>query len=119
MSKSQFEHEVTQCGITINSYHTDNGIFTKSQFHNALLATNQGHTVSGVGAHHQNGLAEHAIKNIQDMMQTVMVHVSVHWLDKYDVHLWPFAMDYAVWLYNHTPHHNSGLAPMEFFVALT
>ncbi len=68
MSKSQFEHEATQCGITINSYHTDNGIFTKSQFCNALLATNQGHTVSGMGAHHQNGLAEHAIKTIQDMM---------------------------------------------------
>jgi len=44
-----------------------------------------------------------------------MLHLSVHWPDEYDVRLWPFAMDYAVWLYNHTPQHDGGLAPMELF----
>jgi len=115
MSKSQFEHEAAHCGITVDHYHTDNGIFTKSQFCDALLSANQGHTISGVGAHHQNGLAERAIKTIQDMTRTMMLHLSVHWPDEYDVRLWPFAMDYAVWLYNHTPQRDSGLAPMELF----
>jgi len=100
------------CGWSVDSYHTNNGIFTKAQFCNTLLAANQGHTISGVGAHHQNGLAEHTIKTIQDMTWTMMVHLSVHWLDEYDIHLWPFAMDYVMWLYNHSLHCNSGLAPL-------
>jgi len=71
--------------------------------------------VSGVGVHHQNGSAEQAICTIQDMMRTMMLHLSVQWPDEYDVWLWPFAMDYATWLYNHTPQKESGLAPMELF----
>jgi len=58
--------------------------------------------VSGVGAHHQNGSAKCAIKTIQDMSHAMMIHLSVHWPDEYHVDLWPFTMDYAVWLYNHT-----------------
>jgi len=68
-----------------------------------------------VGAHHQNGPAKRAIKTIQDMTRAMMLHVSIHWPDEYDVRLWPYALDYAVWLYNHTPRMDSGLAPMEIF----
>ncbi len=115
MSKSQFECEAAHCGVTVDHYHTDNGIFMKSQFCDALLSANQGHTISGVGSHHQNGLAERAIKTIQDMTCAMMIHLSVHWPNEYDIWLWPFAMDYTVWLYNHTPWHSSRLAPMELF----
>jgi len=66
-AKQQFEREAMQCGVTVEAYHTDNGIFTRQQFRDLLLDANQGHQVSGVGAHHQNGLAERAIKTIQDM----------------------------------------------------
>jgi len=112
-SKNLFECKAMHCSQLVDSYHTNNGIFTKMQFCNALLATNQGHTVSGVSTHHQTGPAECAIRTIQDITRTMMVHLSVHWPDEYDVCLWPFAMDYAVWLYNHTLHHDSGLAPLE------
>jgi len=115
LSKNLFEHEVMHCGRSVEHYHTDNGIFTKSQFQDALLSANQGHMMSGIGMHHQNGLAEQAIKTVQDMTCMMMLHLSVHWPDEYNVCLWPFAMDYAVWLYNHTPRCNSGLAPMEVF----
>jgi len=115
MSKSQFEHEAAHCGVNVDHSHTDNGIFTKSQFCSAPLSVNQGHTILGVGTHHQNGLVERAIKTIQDMTHAMMLHLSIHWPDEYDIQLWPFAMDYAVWLYNHTPQHDSGMAPMELF----
>jgi len=49
------------------------------------------------------------------MTQAMMLHVSVHWPDKYDTQMWPFAMDYVTWLYNHTPQKESRLAPMEIF----
>jgi len=118
MSKSQFECEAAHCGVTVDHYHTDNGIFTKSQFRDALLLANQGHTVSGIGTHHQNGLAERTIKTIQDMICTMLIRLSIHWPDEYDVQLWPFAMDYAMWLYNHMPWHDSSLAPIELFCGM-
>jgi len=114
-SKQRFESEAAHCGVSIEHYHTDNGIFTKTQFRDALTQADQKHTISGVGAHHQNGAAERAIKTIQDMTRSMMIHMSVHWTDEYHVDLWPFAMEYAVWLYNHTPQQSSGLAPMELF----
>jgi len=117
-SKIRFEKEAAHCGITVDAYHTDNGIFTKAQFREALSQSDQAHTVSGVGAHHQNGSAERAIKTIQDMSRAMLIHLSVHWPDEYHVDLWPFAMDYAVWLYNHTPQRDSGLAPMEIFCSI-
>jgi len=90
--------EAAHYGVTIDQYHTDNGIFTKMQFWDALSQADQKHTISGVGAHHQNGSAERAIKTIQDMTRSMMIHLSVHWTDEYHVNLWPFAMEYAVWL---------------------
>jgi len=118
-SKIKFEKEAVHCGITINAYHMDNGIFTKAQFRKAQFCkADQVHTVSSVRVHHQNGSAECTIKTIQDMSHAMMIHLLVHWPDEYHVDLWPFAMDYAVWLYNHTPQCDSGLAPMEFFCSI-
>jgi len=114
-AKNQFEQDAMQCGVTVKAYHTDNGIFTCQQFCDMLVDANQGHQISGVSTHHQNGLTKHAVKTIQDMTQSMMLHLLVHCPDKYDVHLWPFAMDYTVWLYNHTPQHDGRLAPMEIF----
>ena len=42
------------------------------------------------------------------------MHVQIHWPNEYDTHLWPLALDYATWIYNHTPKCN-GLAPIEIF----
>jgi len=45
----------------------------------------------------------------------MLIHLSIHWPDEFHVDLWLFAMDYMVWLYNHTPQRETGLAPMELF----
>jgi hypothetical protein len=29
-----------------------------------------------------------------------LIHASVHWPESYLTDLWPFAMSYAVWVYN-------------------
>jgi hypothetical protein len=44
----------------------------------------------------------------------MLLHLKVHWPDEYDTRLWPFALQYAVWLYNYTPKANN-LAPIEIF----
>jgi hypothetical protein len=58
ISKQQFEQEASQCGISIESYHADNGIFTATKWTESLKQASQGQTLSGVGGHHQNVLAK-------------------------------------------------------------
>jgi hypothetical protein len=47
----------------------------------------------------------------------MMVHVAVHWPsnDSDNIHLWPFAVQHAVWLFNQIPNRVTGLSPLEVF----
>jgi hypothetical protein len=73
--------------------------------------------LSGVGAHHQNGVAEVSIRVVTKKARAMMQHAFLHWPDKFLIALWPFALDYACWLHNHTPHKVSGFAPIEIFAS--
>ena len=42
----------------------------------------------------------------------MMTHLHLRWPVHFHPDLWTFAMNYATWLYNHTPG-DSGLAPIE------
>lgn len=116
LSKRLVEQEARSCGIEIDQYHTDNGIFKSKAFDAELLDHRQGTDRSGVGAHHQNGRAERGIQTVQNMARTMLLHAALHWPDTADPSLWPYAMDHAVFLYNHTPSKDLGwLSPMEVF----
>ena len=78
----------------------DNGIFTSKAYEESLAET-QSSTRSGVGAHHQNGVAEANIGRVQRMARTLLLHLRLHWPDEFHPNLWPFALDYAVYIYNH------------------
>ena len=60
-------------------------------------------TYSGVGAHGQNGVAERAIQTIVHSARTMMLHMDILWPDQFDMRLWPFVMEHAVYLWNHLP----------------
>ena len=45
----------------------------------------------------------------------MMLHSAIHWLEQFDVSLWPFAVEYACWIWNHTPKPDGGLASIEIF----
>ncbi|MGH7955235.1 MAG: hypothetical protein ACREOZ_04670, partial [Gloeomargaritales cyanobacterium] len=60
-SKKLFERMAFTHGVIVHSYHGDNGIFSSAEFKKHLEDTNQEIRYSGVGAHHQNGVAERAI----------------------------------------------------------
>jgi hypothetical protein len=114
-AKKFFEYKAMGFGIQIRAYHMDNGIFTKDAFREHLIQNNQQHSLSGVGAHHQNGATDRAIRLVQDMAQAMLIHLAIHWPDEYDPALWPFAMEHATWLYNHTPKYEHGFSPQELF----
>ena len=45
----------------------------------------------------------------------MMLHQAIYWPEYYDIKLWSFAWDYAVYLWNHLPDRNSDLAPIEIW----
>ena len=114
-AKQLFEREARSCGVVINTYRGDNGIFRSQEFRSELESRFQTISFSGVGAHHQNGVAERAIRTIVESARTMMLHALLHWPDEVDMSLWPFAMDYAVYLYNRMPNKDTGVAPLELF----
>ena len=114
-SKKLFEQECAKHGISVQSYHTDNGVFTTNELQNDLLSKNQTDTYSGVGAKHMNGCAERSIQTVVNSARAMMIHAHTRWPDENDPDLWPFAMSYAAWLHNHIPSSTTHLAPLEIF----
>ena len=108
-----FEREASTVGVAIKGYNTDNGVYTAKEILSKLDKDSQTLRLSGVGAHHQNGPVENAIKNILRKARIFMFHAALRWPDRFDKHLWPFAMKHAVYLHNHTPRHSDKFSPIE------
>jgi hypothetical protein len=58
LAKSSFERHTYQGGVTINSYHADNGHFANSGFQQAIKDADQKITYCAVGANHKNSIVE-------------------------------------------------------------
>jgi hypothetical protein len=46
----------------------------------------------GVGAHHQKGIAEKRIGDLQRWATTLLLHAQRRWPDAISIHLWPYAL---------------------------
>ena len=44
-----------------------------------------------------------------------MLHVAYHWTQHASIKLWPMAINYAVWEFNHLPRDDTGLCPDEMW----
>ena len=62
--KYDLEHFARQHGVKIKSYHADNHPFTSKEFLDDIERQEQTISLSGVGAHHQNAVAERAIQTV-------------------------------------------------------
>ena len=84
-------------------------------FKQACESMNQTLDFSGVGAHHHNGVAERGIRTISTCARTMLLHAMLHWPEQTTLDLWPFAVDYAVFLWNRMPREKSQISPLELF----
>jgi len=114
-AKVNFERLAIEAGVTITSYHTDNGIYRSSEFLKELHTKGQGIKMSGVSTQFQNGAAENAIKNTVARARTMMLHAAIRWPEVKDQSLWPYALTHAAYLHNQTPNQQSGLSPVELW----
>jgi hypothetical protein len=112
-AKHTYERILSDMGVIAQSYQSDNGVFSSKDYLAELTTFKQTSRFAGVGAHHQNGVAERAIQTIMSMARTMMLHAAIRWPNTADAQLWPMAVDYAVYIYNHTPNARSGIAPID------
>ena len=70
---------------------------------------------SGVGAHHQNGIAKSSVKQFTLSGRTLLLHAKRHWPEAITTMLWPFALKAAIKFHNDFYMDTDGKIPMELF----
>ena len=116
-AKARYEKSMADMGVTVQAYQADNSIFATCDFINNIESGLQNIKFSGVGAHHQNGIAERAIQSILSKARTILMHAAIHWPSMVEMNLWPMAVDYAVYHHNHMAHPSVGmLAPIDLLL---
>ena len=103
-AKRAMERDAKTCGVKIKAFRADNGIFKSTQFRLELENNDQNITFCGVGAHHQNGIAERYIRTMVDKARTVLLTVHARWPDMIDMELWTFVFCHVVTKWDNTPH---------------
>jgi hypothetical protein len=116
-TKHAFERFAMEAGVKIKRYRADNVPFGAREFTDDLDLQGQTISYSGSGAHHQNGVAERAIQTVTQFARAMLLHACIHWPDNTNLELWPFALEYAIWIWNNMPNRDSLLAPMELFTS--
>ena len=115
--KEAFERWCATYGVTVRAYHADNGTFRAHDWVKACQEKRQPLTFAGVNAHHQNGMAERRIRELQDTARTMLIHANRRWPTAVNAHLWPYALRMANELYNVSPslQDKEGRSPLQIF----
>ena len=111
--KHALEREADDLGFKIRSYVSDGGIFTSTAFRLDLQNRRQRLHLSGVGAKHQNGVAENAVKTVSNLARAMLIHAALRWPASHDLTLWPLCLEHAVYVWNHVPSRSDSLSPEE------
>ena len=78
-AKDAFESDALRHNVRIKSYRCDNHPFRSQEFMDDLEAKGQTATYCGVGAHHQNAIAERSIKTISQWSRAMMMNQLLYW----------------------------------------
>ena len=113
-AKHNYEQLALEHGVVVVNYLADNGTFKARRFVDEIRNRTQMIRYCGVNDHHKNSIAERSIRTVTEMSRAMILHASVHWKDQVEPTLWPMAVDYAVYLYNHLPN-EKGIAPADIF----
>ena len=104
-AKRAFERYAEHRGVTVRAYHADNGIFKAKKWVEECQLRKQDLTFAGVNAHHQNGIAERRIRELQETTRAMLIHATKRWPKVVTIHLWPYAIRMANHAFNATPLH--------------
>ena len=117
-AKHAFESLAMVKGVIIESYLTDSGTFKAPAFVQHIREHSQRIHYCGANAHHKNGVAERAVQSVSNIARALLLHASAHRKNGIDSSLWPMAVSYATYQYNHLPN-SKGLCPADLFTGST
>ena len=63
-----------------------------------------------MGAQHQNGVAERAIRTVIERARTSLIHAAMRNSDNINAMIWPFALNHACYVWNEVPKEGSFLS---------
>jgi len=99
-------------GVKVQHYHADNGIFASRAFRDEVSRCGQGLSFCGVGAHHQNGVAERRIQDLADSARASLAHAA-HRNPAVTANLWPYALRHASYVRRLMPREGHSKSPEE------
>ena len=108
-AKRRFERLLDDRSVTVCSYRADNGIFNAMEFEEEIKKAEQGITFSGLGAQHQNGVAERMICTVIERARTSLIRAAIRNSENIDTTLWPFSLNHACYVWNEVPKEGSFL----------
>jgi hypothetical protein len=114
-AKHAWERIAATHGREIKRYHADNGRYAEADFRADAESLGQQVTYCGVGAHHQNGLAENTVKQFTLKGRTLLLHAKRHWPEAITTILWPFALKAGVKAHNDFKLDADGKVPAQKF----
>ena len=94
-AKHDYEHLAATRNVTVKHYRADNDRFAARSFTNDCKASTQRINFCGVGAHHQNGIADNTIKQLTLISRNLLIHAQNYWPEYISTMLWPFALKAA------------------------
>ena len=103
-----------QAGHTVKRYHADNGRYADQGFLASINSNDQTITFCGVGAHHQNGIAERRIEDLTELARSMLMHAA-HRNKAVTSNLWPYALAHASYTRRMIPREGHSKSPEEFF----
>jgi hypothetical protein len=106
-------------GVRIKHNHADNGRFEDNLFIKDIEEKGQTICFCGVGAHHQNGIAEKRIGDLQRKATTLLLHSQRRWPDAINKHLWTYTIRVANDSRNYSPTNENGICPMSRFCEIS
>ena len=77
--KIAYERVAKQFGVKIKAYCPDNLRFNDKDFMDHCNKADQEYTYCGVGAHHQNGIAEAKTKTVSYGARKILLHTRIKW----------------------------------------
>ena len=116
--KIAYERVAKQYGVKIKAYRADNLRFNDEDFTDHCEKANQEYTYCGVGAHHQNGIAEAKNKTISYGARKILLHARRKWPTVIKASLWSFALLADTKRDNELSLDELGKSPLEIFAGI-
>ena len=91
-AKEAYKQLAQTYSVNVRGYRADNGRFSDKGWREDCNEQNQALTFCGVGAHHQNGIAEKRICDLSEGARTSLLHAIQRWPEAVSMNLWPFAL---------------------------